>query len=671
MATAKRVLVVDDDDATVAVFRKILQTDQWEVDAYTSGHEAVSQIQPGRYALVVSDLYMPEMSGVDVYHAAVKADPALERRFLFVSGYADSSATKDFLLQTRCAGIRKPIRMEEFRAMVAHVGESKPLQAMALPARWFHPNSLYLYSGEVTGRHTLFSLLNRIYSARITGMLTLQTGRVEKKLYFNLGNLIFAASNLPGDGLGEMMLREGALTQYQFDVATERMKQGQRFGDALVDLGVCAPAQVNDWIRQQVTQIATSIFDYPGGRYYFFDTFGEDHVPEVGIAMPMGRFLLAALREAHDLPLVELATDDSLFVDASPDPLMRFQNVELDDAERRLLAAVEYPMPAGEAMKSAGVSGTQGTRALYALLALGMLMAVPAPAAEAHAEAAPAPAPAASRPAAAPTPPPAAPPRMAAPAPAPKPVAPAQDAAALSEFEAEMRRLLGLLENGTHYQLIGVTANAAAGDIKKSYYQLAKKFHPDCHMGRSEWIGSLQKLMDAFTTAYKTLSDARAREKYDKQIAEGGAFALGRGKTEKQETAEECLERAKECLRGKNFAGSITWLRKCVEIAPNDSKYRAMLARSLGAVPTYRPEAIQHYEKAVELDPWNTSALFQFAELFEEMKLPWRALPLYQKILDIDPDHAKARDRFSKLNAAAGKKDEGNATMLGRLFGKK
>lgn len=667
MATGKRALVVDDDNATVAVFRKILLSDQWEVDAFTSGRDAVSKIEPGRYALVVSDLYMPEMSGVDVYHAAVKADPSLERRFLFVSGYADSSATKDFLLQTRCAGIRKPIRLEEFRAMVAHVGESKPLRAMALPARWFHPNALYLYSGEVTGRHTLFSLLNRIYSARLTGMLTLQTGRVEKKLYFNLGNLIFAASNLPGDGLGEMMLREGGVTQYQFDVATERMQRGQRFGDALVDIGVCTPAQVGDWIRQQVTQIATSIFDYPSGRYYFFDNFGEDHVPEVGIAMPMGRFLLGALRETYDLPLVELATDDSLHVDASPDPLMLFQNVELDDAERRLLAAVEHAMPVAQALRAAELGGTQGTRAMYALLALGMLMAVPAPAVETPANAAPAPAPA-SQPAAAATPPRAEAPRA---APAKPTVAPAQDADAMAGFESEMSRLLELAENGTYYQLIGVTANASAGEIKKSYYQLAKKFHPDCHMGRAQWIGSLQKLMDAFTGAYKTLSDVRAREKYDRQLAEGGAFALGRAKSEKQETAEECLEKAKECLRGKNFAGSITWLRKCVEIAPNDSKYRAMLARSLGAVPTYRPEAIQHYEKAVELDPWNSSALFQFAELFEEMKLPWRALPLYQKILDIDPDHAKARDRLSKLNAASGKKDEGNATMLGRLFGKK
>ena len=240
----------------------------------------------------------------------------------------------------------------------------------------------------------------------------------------------------------------------------------------------------------------------------------------------------------------------------------------------------------------------------------------------------------------------------------------------MDEFEAEMKKLLEIVDNGTHYQLLAVGADAHISIIKKSYYAQARKFHPDRHMGRSEWIGSLQKLMESFTTAYKTLSDDKARAKYDRNLAEGGAFAIGRGQSEKQESASECMEKAKDCLRNKNFAGSITWLRKCVEIAPGESKYHAMLARSLSAVPTYRLEAVQHYEKAVELDPFNTSAMYQFAELFEEMKLPWRAVPLLKKILDIDPDHAKARDKLRQMDTASPKKEEVSKTFLGKLFKK-
>lgn len=676
MAT-KRALVVDDDEGTVALFRKILTADRWEVDSYTSGPKALAKIMPGAFDLVISDIHMPEMNGVEFYEKAVMADARLEHKFLFVSGYTDSSAVSAFLLQTGCMGVRKPIRLEEFRAIVAHIGEAKPLEMATLKGRWFTPDSHYLYSGEITSRHTTFSLLNRIYAARLTGALSIQPGRVEKKLYFNFGNLIFATSNLPGDGLGEIMLREGALSQAQFDAVSARMARGERFGDALVSLGGCSPDTLRNWVRGQVTQIANSIFEFPSGRYYFFDTFGDDILPEVGIAMPMGQFILTGLRDADDLPLVDLALDENLFVDLSPDPIVRLQDVELEDIERLLMLKLNEPMRAMDLVKRVEGDRNKIVRGLYALLALGMVMAV-APGSKRTEFAPPMPEPEPLPPPPPPAPPPAMPrPRAAGPSPAPPKPAPAPPrvappaaapAADPAAFEGEMKKLLGLVETGTYYQILGVTAIADAGQIKKCYYALAKKFHPDRHMGHSDWIGSLQKLMEVLTTAYKTLGDEKARAKYDKQIAEGGAFEMGRAQSQRQETASECMERAKECLRNKNYAGSITWLRKCVDIAPNESKYRAMLARSLSALPTLRPEAIEHYEKAVELDPFNTSAMFQFAELFEEMKLPWRAIPMLKKILDIDPDHAKAIEKLRKLDTESPKKEDVSKSFLGKLF---
>jgi curved DNA-binding protein CbpA/CheY-like chemotaxis protein len=645
---------VDDDEGTVALFRKMLLADQWEVDISHSGRDAATKIRPGHYDLVISDLYMPDGNGVELYETALRTDPDLKRRFIFISGYTDSSAVKSFLLETGCPGLRKPIRVDEFRAVIAFVTEEKPLTAAALPSRWFTPDSIHLYSGELTGRHTLFALLNRIYAARLIGVLDLLFGRVQKKLYFNFGNVVFAASNQPEDGLGEVMMRNGALTQGEFEEATRRMEQGQRFGFALVDLGVCDLASVADWVRRQVTQIASSVFENPFGRFYFADSFEENVVPEVGIALPLGQLMLPALREARELPLDDLANDEGLHVDLSPDPRMRFQDVELSDDERLVLARISRPMPAAEILRISKLPREKGARGLYTLLALGMAIAVPP---EKAAEGAPAYGgleesdlrkATAAPPPAAPGPPPAEP----------------------SDFEKEMKKYLGMVESTTYYQLLDVTPLSAPSAIKASFYKLARKFHPDRHMGNVEWIGQLQQIMDVLTIAYRTLTDERAREKYDQKLAKTGTFAIGRAKTEKEHTAEECLDQAKQCLRAQNYAGSITWLRKCVEIAPSDSKYRAMLARSLAAVPQYRREAIEHFEKAIQLDPWNTSALFQFAELYEEMQLPWRARPLYQKIIDIDPEHTKAREKLAQLNVREGTKQE-NDTLIGRIFTRK
>ena len=62
-----------------------------------------------------------------------------------------------------------------------------------------------------------------------------------------------------------------------------------------------------------------------------------------------------------------------------------------------------------------------------------------------------------------------------------------------------------------------------------------------------------------------------------------------------------------------------------------------MLARSLAAFPQYRQDAVRHFSFAIELDQWNTSTYFQFGELYEAMGLPWRAVPLYRRVLETFP----------------------------------
>jgi tetratricopeptide (TPR) repeat protein len=248
---------------------------------------------------------------------------------------------------------------------------------------------------------------------------------------------------------------------------------------------------------------------------------------------------------------------------------------------------------------------------------------------------------------------------------------PLEESQSQSQFEEEVRRLLERAAKGTYYDLLGVNGSSLPSQIKESFHRLARKFHPDRHMGHSERLGLLQDLMSQLTTAYKTLVDDRKRAIYDKQLADAGAFTLGQSKTEDQKTVDDCLARAKQCLRAHNFAGSILWLRKCVEIAPEVAKHQALLARSLAAVPEYRREAVHHFEKAIELDEWNTSTYFQFGELCELMRLPWRAIPLYRKILEIDPEHNKALERLSELEPKEKGQLEKSFQFVSSLFRRK
>jgi tetratricopeptide (TPR) repeat protein len=108
---------------------------------------------------------------------------------------------------------------------------------------------------------------------------------------------------------------------------------------------------------------------------------------------------------------------------------------------------------------------------------------------------------------------------------------------------------------------------------------------------------------------------------------------------------------------------------KCMNAAPERALYHAMLARSLGTLPQYHNEAIEHFQKAIDLDQWSEPVYVQFGELFEKMKLPSRASAIYFKLLEINPTHAKARQRIAALAAEhEGKKP---STLISHLFGRK
>jgi tetratricopeptide (TPR) repeat protein len=546
---------------------------------------------------------------------------------------------------------------------IKQLAEESNLETVPPPSSWFERGALPLDSGEFKTHHELFALLNKVYSARLTGQLQLVLGRVERHLFFDGGQLVFATSSDRQDSLGEMMLREGVLTQSQFEEAAELVKTGQRFGSAIAEMGIFTVEQVVLWVQRQLTQITSSVLDYPSGRFYFFSSLEKNVVPEIGIPVPLGKLLLEAVRRAKDLPLEHLAADAALRIDLSPDPLLRYQAVDLDDAERRLLLSISRPVSAKDFLASRTVPQDSAARALYALLVLGAVISVAAaeqpapekieqPAAAKAAQPAPSPAPTST--------------------PEPQSPLPPEDSHDARKFEQEIRALLDLAAKSTYYELLGVTATSPPELVKENFHRMARKFHPDRHMGHSEWLGLLQDLMGRLTIAYKTIVDQEKRAAYDKQIAAAGAFTLGQEKTETEETVDECLTRAKQALRARNFAGSLLWLRKCVEIAPDVAKHHAMLARSLAAIPQYRQDAVRHFSLAIELDQWNTSTYFQFGELYEVMRLPWRAVPLYRRILEIDPEHTKAIERLAALETdAESAKSRVEKSFVSRLFHRK
>ena len=77
--------------------------------------------------------------------------------------------------------------------------------------------------------------------------------------------------------------------------------------------------------------------------------------------------------------------------------------------------------------------------------------------------------------------------------------------------------------NMCYYKVLNVSTNATPKDIKASYYQLAKKFHPDTYFTKTEKPSESEfKEIDikfkTITEAYGILSDQEKRKQYNRLI---------------------------------------------------------------------------------------------------------------------------------------------------------
>jgi CheY-like chemotaxis protein len=88
-----RVLVVDDEDDIRSMLAIVLAAEGWQVEDAAGGEEALARCESERHDVVVLDLRMPGMSGLDVAHRLSKRDyPA---RLVLFSAYVDSAVERE------------------------------------------------------------------------------------------------------------------------------------------------------------------------------------------------------------------------------------------------------------------------------------------------------------------------------------------------------------------------------------------------------------------------------------------------------------------------------------------------------------------------------------------------------------------------------------------------
>ncbi len=111
--------------------------------------------------------------------------------------------------------------------------------------------------------HPVFvSLLFGLVMQKFDGLVSVDLGDSIKRLYFKSGELVFAASNLIDDRLGEVIYRAGQITLDQLTEAAVQVNRATKFGRVLLESRVFSSSQLWDALKLQVSSIFQSTFLY-------------------------------------------------------------------------------------------------------------------------------------------------------------------------------------------------------------------------------------------------------------------------------------------------------------------------------------------------------------------------------------------------------------------------
>jgi PAS domain S-box-containing protein len=134
-----RVLVVDDEEMVGTTVKRMLMNEH-DVESLTGAQHALRRISEGeRYDVILCDLMMPAMSGMDLHDALITLAPDQAQRMLFLSGGAFTERAQAVLDRFPNRALKKPFEPNGLRGLVRDFlhtrGPVRPAQNVTAPTR--------------------------------------------------------------------------------------------------------------------------------------------------------------------------------------------------------------------------------------------------------------------------------------------------------------------------------------------------------------------------------------------------------------------------------------------------------------------------------------------------------------------------------------------------------
>ncbi len=120
----RAILIVEDEAQLASAMAEAFTDAGFVADRAGDGEEALACVQEGRYDVIVCDLKMPRMDGMQFYRVLTEQVPSMTERVLFVTGDVIGTEAERFLAETGCRWLAKPFRLGDLLRTAKEVSGS-------------------------------------------------------------------------------------------------------------------------------------------------------------------------------------------------------------------------------------------------------------------------------------------------------------------------------------------------------------------------------------------------------------------------------------------------------------------------------------------------------------------------------------------------------------------
>lgn len=479
-------------------------------------------------------------------------------------------------------------------------------------------------------------ILQLLRSERRTGVLTLKRNDLNKSIFIQEGDIIFASSLYSDDRLGEVLLKAGKINFKQYEISVDLLKKtGKRQGTILVEQGFIAPKDLFEGVVFQVREIVLSSFTWIEGDYEFV----EGPLPSeevITLQISTGDIILDGIERIQDWNrLIRDLPPLNSVLHLSTDPRTLFQSVNLSAAERDLLRLVNGERTLHDVLCESTMPSMDCTRVLYFFVTAGILQPI-LPGLETTEEV-----------------------LLQDLKEKAEEVPQTVEEEALKEafFDGEkeatvqkIREAYLQMEHQNYYEILRVTPTAGREEIKKAYFRLAKEYHPDRHfeveMGQVK--KELETLFVGITQAYDTLLVEKKRKAYDSELASGR-----QNKKQAEPTHRDFFARGQAALQKGDLRDACYFFQEAIDKMPeriDKALYYLRYGQTMARIPGKLRDAAEILKKGIVLDPDRTEFHVELGLIYSKTGLTQKAITSFSEALKRDPTNKIAKTEIEKLH---------------------